>query len=129
MSRSFVERPPTKRPISITPSETAIVTRAMYGPNRARRHGGSVAPSRTAAIGCTLVARIAGRTAAISVTKIPTARETTIVRVANTVPTCGRSIPKATKTAFSSFASPRPRKSPTTEPNIAITNASSTTDQ
>ena len=37
---------------------------------RANRHGGSVAPSRTAAIGGTRVARNAGRRLATSVTRI-----------------------------------------------------------
>ncbi len=63
----------------------------MYGVNRANRPRGSVAPSRTAAIGGTRVARIAGKRPAISVTSVPTTNETTIVRVAKTVSVCGRS--------------------------------------
>ena len=79
---------------------------AMYGPKRAKRDGGSSAPSRTAAIGSTRVARSAGRIAAISVTKMPTASATTTVRVAKTVPTCGRSMPNATKSAFRQLRQP-----------------------
>jgi len=121
--------PEPKRPKSISPNASAITTIEMWGPKRARRDGGSTAPSRTAAIGCTRVARSAGRIAAISVTTTPTTSATTTVRVANTVPTCGRSIPNQTKTWFSSLARPRPRNSPTRDPNTPITNASSTTDQ
>ena len=110
--RSFVETLPTKSPTSIRPIAAAITPSAMYGPKRAKRDGGSSAPSRTAAIGSTRVARMAGRIAAISVTTMPTTSATTTVRVANTVPTCGRSMPNATKSAFSSFASPSPRKRP-----------------
>ena len=101
----------------------------MYGPKRAKRDGGSSAPSRTAAIGSTRVARIAGRIAAISVTRMPTTSATMTVRVAKTVPTCGRSMPNAMKSAFRSFASPRPRKRPMIDAITPITNASSTTDQ
>ena len=95
----------------------------------ASREGGSTAPSRTAAIGSTRVARSAGRTAAIIVTKMPTISATTIVRVANTVPTCGRSMPNQTKIWFSTFARPRPAKSPITDAITPIVKASSTTDQ
>ncbi len=38
-----------------------------------------------------------------------------IVRVANTVAACGRSIPKETNSELRPFARPRPRNSPTTE--------------
>ena len=56
---------------------------------RARRDSGSVAPSRTAAIGGTRVARIAGRRLATSVTRMPTSSETTIVRVSKSRPLFG----------------------------------------
>ena len=61
--------------------------------------------------------------------RIPTARLTTIVRVASTVPVCGRSIPTAVSSAFSSFAIPRPTKSPVTAPIAPMISASSTTAQ
>ena len=51
-----------------------------------------------------------------------------MVRVAKTVDPCGRSIPNATKSAFSTFASTSPRKRPTSEPSTPITKASITTD-
>ena len=57
----------------------------MYGVNGRSAPRGSVAPSRTAAIGGTRVARNAGTRPAISVTSVPTSSETTIVRVAKTV--------------------------------------------
>ena len=57
----------------------------MYGVKRANRPRGNVAPSRTAAIGGTRVARMAGKRPATSVTSVPTSNETTTVRVAKTV--------------------------------------------
>ena len=127
-SRAFVESPPTNSPISISANAPRITTVATTGPNRANRDFGSTAPSRTAEIGGTRVARIAGRDAAISVTSTPTSIETTIVRVANTVPACGRSIPNETKSAFSPFASPSPRNSPASDARTPMMNASSITD-
>ena len=101
----------------------------MYGVNRANRPRGSVAPSRTAAIGGTRVARIAGKRPAISVTSVPTTNETTIVRVAKTVSVCGRSKFSDLNRAFSPTASPRPLKSPTSEAPRPITSASRITDR
>ena len=51
-----------------------------------------------------------------------------IVRVLNTVPVWGRSIPNETSRLFKPFASASPRNSPTTDANDPITNASSITD-
>ena len=53
---------------------------------RAKRDSGRVAPSRTAAIGGTRVALIAGLRLARSVTRMPTSSETTIVRVSKQEP-------------------------------------------
>ena len=128
-SRSFVDSPPTNSPTSIRAIEPTMVSSATYGPKRAKRDGGRTAPSRTAAIGGTLVARIAGRSAAISVIPMPMASETTIVRVEKTVPACGRSMPTLTNSAFSPLARPSPRKSPVSDATTPITNASSITDQ
>ena len=50
---------------------------------------GSVAPSRTAAMGGTMVARSAGYTLASTVIPIPRASETTIVRVSVVSPLFG----------------------------------------
>ena len=85
---------------------------AMYGVKRAKRPRGIVAPSRTAAIGGTLVARIAGKRPATSVTSVPTSSETTIVRVAKTVSVCGSSRLSALKSSFRPTASPRPLNEP-----------------
>ena len=60
--------------------------------NRANRDGGSTAPSCSAAIGGTRVARAAGTTAESSVTRMPTASATTTVRGASTRPLCGMSM-------------------------------------
>ena len=127
-SRCVVESPWTNSPTSMSATAPPIVSSAAVTLKRAKREVGSTAPSRTAEIGGTRVARIAGRSAASSVTRIPTTSATTIVRVANTVPACGRSIPKWTKSAFSPFARPSPRKRPVIEARIPITSASSSTD-
>ncbi len=128
-SRCVLDSEPTNRPISISASAAPIVNIATCGPKRAKRPGGSSAPSRTAAIGGTRVARRAGRSAASIVITTPTSSETTIVRVANTVAACGRSIPKETNSALRPFASPSPRKSPTTEASRPSRNASSSTER
>ena len=60
----------------------------------ASRDGGSVAPSRTAAIGGTRVARRAGEIVASTVMPTPSSSETITVRRLNTVPVLGRSTPK-----------------------------------
>ena len=76
------------------------------------RPGGSVAPSRTAAIGGTRVARSAGRRLAISVTRIPTSSETTIVRVSKRRPLFGSVKPTASKSLKRPFASAEPEEEP-----------------
>ena len=83
--------------------------------NRAKRPGGSVAPSRTAAIGGTRVARSAGLRLASRVTTIPTVSATTTVRVSRSSPLFGSVKPTRSNSANSPFASARPLKSPTTE--------------
>ena len=101
----------------------------MYGVKWAKRPRGIVAPSRTAAIGGTLVARIAGKRPATSVTSVPTSSETTIVRVAKTVSVCGSSRFSALKSSLSPTASPRPLKRPTMEALRPMTSASRITER
>ena len=72
-SRVPVDRLWTNRPTSISATATAIVSERRVRPVARERDGGSSAPSRTAAIGGTRVARIAGRSAASTV--IPIADE------------------------------------------------------
>ena len=91
---------------------------------RANRDGGSVDPSRTAAIGGTRVARIAGRRLAISVTITPTIIETIAVRVAKMMPLFGSVKPTASNSLKRPLARPRPRNSPTTDAAVPITSAS-----
>ena len=105
-----------------------ITTIAMYGARRAMRPRGKVKPSRTAAMGGTRVARIAGKIPARSVTPTPMTIETMIVRGANTSPWVGRSRLSALKSAFNPAASPRPRKSPASDATKPMTSASRTTD-
>jgi hypothetical protein len=80
-------------------------------------------------MGGTRVARIAGTMLARTVTVVPTSRLTTMVRVASTVPACGRSIPAATKSEFIPTPSPRPTKSPTTDASRPITKPSRMTER
>jgi hypothetical protein len=101
----------------------------MYGVKCEKRPRGIVAPSRTAAIGGTRVARIAGKSPATSVTSVPTSSETTIVRVAKTVSVCGRSRFSALKSSFNPTARPSPAKRPTTEAPSPITSASRMTER
>ena len=86
-SRWAVESPPTNRPTSISATAPPIVSSAAGGPKRAKRDGGSTAPSRTAAIGGTL-RRAERRPQRREQRDRPRRRasETTIVRVANTRP-------------------------------------------
>ena len=65
-------QPPAKTPSAIAASETAATTPAGVVGLRGELVGGSVAPSRTAAIGGTRVARRAGRMLASSVIPMPT---------------------------------------------------------
>ncbi len=118
----------TSDPTSINATASPMVVSAAAVPNRANRDGGSTEPSRTAAMGATRVERSAGRTAASTVTITPTSSDTMTVRALNTMPLCGRSIPKDTNSAFSPFASARPRNSPITDAISPMTNASSNTE-
>ena len=104
------------------------VAAAMYGEKRDSAERGSFAPSRTAAIGGTRVARKAGESPANSVTRVPTSSETTIVRVAKTVSVCGRSRLSAMKSSFRPTASPSPANSPMIDASRPITNASTITE-
>ena len=99
---------PTARPIrrSVVPRSSVNIARAsrssaptttrpaIHGTNGEIREGGSVAPSRTAAIGGTRVARMAGKSPAASVTTTPTSIETMTVRSAKTRSAVGSSKPK-----------------------------------
>ena len=78
----------------------------------ASRDVGSVAPSRTAAIGGTRVARRAGRMLASSVIPVPRCSETMIVRGATTVLALGSSTPIAPNSAIMPLAIPKPDDEP-----------------
>ena len=60
---------------------------------------------------------------------MPTASETMIVRVPNTVPVDGRSIPADANTPLRSFAKPTPAARPTSEAIVPMARASTTTDR
>lgn len=93
-----------------------------------KREGGSSAPSRTAAIGGTLVARRAGRTLATRVTTTPTTSETTIVRGSIESALAGSSNPALSNSFINPTAMPKPEKRPTTEARRLTTRDSITTD-
>jgi hypothetical protein len=87
------------------------------------------APSRTAAIGATRVARIAGARPARTVTTMPTASEATTVRGASTRSACGSSSPSAPNNALSPRARPAPRASPVSDASTPIASVSTSTER
>ena len=93
------------------------------------RDDGSVAPSRTAAIGGTRVARRAGEIVASTVMPTPSSSDTITVLVLNTVPVLGRSTPKDLNSAFSPLAISRPKNRPTIAANSPVTKPSSSTER
>ncbi len=117
---------------SPNPSTVAarIVANAAIQPERRpTRPCGISAPSRIAVTGETRVARTAGERPDSTVTMMPTASETTIVRVANTVPVSGSSTPLAANTLDSPLASSRPTPRPISEATVPITSDSVSTDR
>ena len=92
----------TNRPSTSSTSPRTTVTVEPAVRYLASRPSGSVAPSRTAAIGSTRVARIAGRRLARTVTMTPTRIATMIVRGLTTVPEFGSVKPAALNRANSS---------------------------
>ena len=85
-------------------------------------------PSRTAAIGSILVARIAGRRLASTAISVPTPRLIKTVLGAKTSVLLGSSIPAAARSFISPTAIPSPRNSPASEPMTPMATDSSTTD-
>ena len=114
----------TNRPSSSPTRPSSAVAADVTVRYLARRPSGRVAPSRTAAIGSTRVARIAGRRLARTVTTTPTRMATMIVRPLTTVPVLGSVTPAALNRANSPWARARPTSSPTTEATAPITNDS-----
>ncbi len=104
--------PPANTPAAIAATEAAISPPASATECFATPDSGNVAPSRTAAIGGTRVARRAGMTLAATVTSVPTSSDTMIVRDATTVPASGRSAPSAANRAFMPLAMPSPSRMP-----------------
>jgi hypothetical protein len=95
----------------------------------ASRDCGRVAPSRTAAIGGTRVARRAGMMLASSVIPVPRSSEMVIVCVAITVEAFGSSTPMAPNSPIRPFAIPMPSTSPMTEATKPMTRPSSLTER
>ncbi len=90
---------------------------------------GSTEPSRTAAIGGTRVARLAGTMLASSVTPVPTISDVVIVCDAITVPPSGRSTPSAPNRATSPLAMPTPVTMPIADAPRPIIRPSSRTER
>ena len=111
--------------IAIAPTTTSP---AIQGTNGANRDFGSVAPSRTAAIGGTRVALMAGNSPATSVMPTPTASATITVRVANTRSAVGSSTPSARKSPSIPSASSTPRPRPMSEASSPMTSDSRITE-
>ena len=123
---AIVLSPLANTPTEMAATEPATTTTAAFSECAAKREGGRIEPSRTAAIGGTRVARRAGRMLATSVMSVPSASEMMMVLGANTRPASGRSEPTS---AFIALAMPTPAKSPTTEARRPITRPSSTTER
>ena len=125
-----VERPVTSRPTSI--SATAPSDRRERGrlpearKARRREHRSLARPRRSVALGWS-GSPAAAR--ASSVITTPTTSETTTVRVANTVPVCGRSIPNDTSRRSAPSRARAPGTAPRPRPAAPITNASSITER
>ena len=101
---------------------------ATQGTNGAKRDFGSVAPSRTAAMGGTRVARIAGNSPAKSVTPTPTMSATITVRSANTRSADGSSTPSARNSPSIPSASNTPSPRPTSDARSPMTRDSRITE-
>ena len=91
---------------------------------RLRRPRGRTAPSCTAAIGGTRVARSAGPIEAITVTTTPIRSATITVRGSIWIPVAGSPKPTASKRACMPRAMPMPASSPMIDARIPMTSAS-----
>ncbi len=91
---------------------------------RLKRPRGRVAPSWTAAIGGTRVARSAGPTEATTVTTTPTSSATMIVRGRISIDVAGSPKPIASKSAWMPFAIPMPTARPMSDASTPTTSAS-----
>ena len=109
---STVDVPCENRPSTSSANPSAVRTAANGVRKRWKRPGGSSAPSRTAAIGGTRVARSAGKKLAISVTTIPSASETTIVRVSSRMPLFGQREPDRVEQREQALREAEPEEQP-----------------
>ena len=127
-SSAVVLNPGPKRPQERA-ANPASVSRIEPGTRkRAKRDCGSDAPSRTAAIGGTRVARNAGRMLATTVTMIPAASAITTAVGSRISPLFGSVKPTRSKSQNNAFASPTPTASPTSDASTPMTSASIRTD-
>ena len=110
------------------PSTVSVIAHGVR--QRAKRPGGSVAPSRTAEIGGTRVALIARPQAREQRDDDPDEqRDDDRPRLCMTRPLFGSVKPTASKSLKSPVASPRPRRMPAIEARTPMTSASTMIDQ
>ena len=120
---------PANMPVASAAREARSTASPLFAECAAKRPGGSVEPSRTAAMGGTRVALRAGRTLASTVTEVPTSIDTVTVRVAITVLASGRSTPSALIRAIMPLAMPMPATSPAADAARPMTRPSRTTER
>ena len=115
------------RPKTIPAPPSTAITIASAGVSFWKRPTGSVAPSRSAAIGAILVARNAGKIEASTVIPTPTASATTTVCHDRISPVAGRPNPIAPNSLLSPQAKTIPSPMPMIEATEPMMNASPTT--
>ena len=124
VARRIIVLPGPYMPATMSSAPSTATTPPMMGAKREKRDGGNMAPSCSAAMGGTRVARCAGMSAESSVTTTPTARAMMMVRGCRTRPLIGMSKPAALNTWFTPAATPRPTNRPTSEASTPMTSAS-----
>ena len=121
--------PLSNTPSTSRPRPTAPISDASRPRWRAIHEGGSSAPSRSAAIGGTRVARKAGPIAASMATSVPTNSGSRTVSGFRVIAEVGSPDPVLSNTVSSSFAKPMPTTIPASDASRPITSASISTER
>src|SRR3954462_13426891 len=128
LSDAFEENEPNSpaamRATPTRPSTAPAIVTLRDGPRDV-----GTAPSCSASMGDTRVARSAGASDERTVTTVPTTSETMIVRDAITLPLLGRSTPIARNSARRPPATPTPSSRPATDPSRPIVKPSVITER
>ena len=128
-SRRRVESPPPVSAMTMTATPPMASTAAMMGVKREMRDGGISAPSRSAAMGGTRLARNAGMSAASTATPTPTSRAVSAMPTVSSAPATGMPPGRnSLNTPTSRAANPNPAASPSNPATRPMTRASPTTD-